>query len=365
MNADNFFRSAGWLIIGVCFTLVIMSLTNRNWMNKECDVLNPAVVVHQLSRNTSASSSSLPASSAGNVCGPVSFMPAFRDASGLGKVLRQLEFRIGAELEVKDGNFSQIFLNEWKTAAEYVLVNIWEKTNAAVENPWRLEALTKLNAAVGLGHVKKFSTCQNTALACAESYPDSHFDFVFLDLQDAEVSLPTAALAQHMHSTYCSTCPPSCMHVLWILSSVSPLPWLLIEVKCAEHPGRAQGVVAKAEAQGGYQRPRLHGRPRRRLFLGLDGANARLPAASSSFVSKQLSQPLGSEEVIIECVRKGCSGSLHGGRLAGAFGCLYTISLLALHVRFSPQLAQLKIAESMQRKTGFPHVFVRLQLAAD
>lgn len=189
MNADHFFRSAGCLIIGVCFTLVFISITNQQWMDTNCDSINvEAIQTHLLHANiTNSTAHDMHSIFDTHHCHAVNYLQPFANVFELAKIINNLDLKSGIEIGTQEGNFTQAFLKEWKKVNEYVLSDEWVVTNKSAGNPKKVLALAKLKSA----SLNGTAICEGTALKCATRYPDLRFDFIFIDTHViTEVGVP-------------------------------------------------------------------------------------------------------------------------------------------------------------------------------
>lgn len=53
-------------------------------------------------------------------------VPTFKRRNELGRIMQSEEFRIGVELGVQKGQYSQVILEDWYDCSEYHLVDLWE-----------------------------------------------------------------------------------------------------------------------------------------------------------------------------------------------------------------------------------------------
>lgn len=212
MDADHFFKSAAWLLVGICFTLVVISIMDRK---SNLRAFNEAH--NQLTGNATAlvpSASDTPAlfgnQSAPAVvhCSPVSYMPTLRTAVDLGRILGQLDMKAGAELGAKDGNFTKLTLSHWKTAELYVLVDEWPVLYGVNhthfhDNHIKEKALAAVKEMVSAQKLKEYQICHNKTTVCAGRFADDSFDFVYLNAHhDDKVSTPSRCpLHCHCHCT--------------------------------------------------------------------------------------------------------------------------------------------------------------------
>lgn len=97
---------------------------------------------------------------------------------------------IGVELGVQEGLFFESVIQKWQTASLYVFVDIWatQKNYADAANLGDNEQLVLMEKTKalgekmkGAGYVSELSFCRNFTTECVRNYPDSYFDFIYVD----------------------------------------------------------------------------------------------------------------------------------------------------------------------------------------
>ena len=114
-----------------------------------------------------------------------SHLPTLKTRDELGSLLESLEFHTGVELGVQRGVFAKSMLDQWKSATEYVLVDLWgHQANyedvANVNEQQQSEIM-----ADAMNRLKEFSdkiqVCKNYTTVCSERFKDGYFDFIYVD----------------------------------------------------------------------------------------------------------------------------------------------------------------------------------------
>jgi heme-degrading monooxygenase HmoA len=115
-------------------------------------------------------------------------MPTFHHRWELGTILQNLDFKIGVELGVQTGAFAFETLKAWKTADEYVLVDIWASqqnytdiANFVDHNAFMALTESRMKDAVAKGWLKQYKMCRNFTSSCVCNFEDLHFDYIFVD----------------------------------------------------------------------------------------------------------------------------------------------------------------------------------------
>ncbi|RYY82653.1 hypothetical protein EON63_12935 [archaeon] len=180
MSLDQIFRSLSFFIIGVCFTIVFMSLMHQtDWMAPDCDVTT-AIESDVNNIHQGHNSTLIPTH-----CSSVSFIPPFANLQGLVSILKSENKKSGVAIRGGNGDIVNTTLSLWKTADEFVVVDTWMKNNtldiSSLESVKRVGIFLQTNY-----HVKNYLVCQNTSSSCAKKYPDEHFDFVLLNYHQAD-----------------------------------------------------------------------------------------------------------------------------------------------------------------------------------
>lgn len=126
----------------------------------------------------------------GRRCHPAAFLPPFRKRQDIGLFLRDAGFKVGVELGVQKGYYTRDLLSQWATAEQYVLVDLWaEQENyldgANVQNnvheQYMREAVDNAQRMQTQGFVQEIVVCRNYTHNCVLDYPDSYFDFIYVD----------------------------------------------------------------------------------------------------------------------------------------------------------------------------------------
>ena len=118
-------------------------------------------------------------------------LPPVRFRDDIGHLLRELGLTgRGVELGVQRGEFTTITLEGWRMCSYFVQVDTWQHlvnyldiANHAqhVQDRFQSEAFKRLQDQISLGHARDGAQCINTTTSCAERYPDSHLDFIYVD----------------------------------------------------------------------------------------------------------------------------------------------------------------------------------------
>ena len=100
-------------------------------------------------------------------------------------VLESESLRVGVELGVKKGEFSQEILSRWPSCSKYVLVDLWTpqvnyKDLANVDQKTHDSFLEKSRENLR-PFQNKLEVCRNYTSVCVHLYPDNFFDFVYVD----------------------------------------------------------------------------------------------------------------------------------------------------------------------------------------
>jgi hypothetical protein len=140
-------------------------------------------------------------------CPPAVWMPPIRHRTDLGYVLKHLgakrgcifillsfcRFRsyeiivflssIGVEIGVEGSLFFESILQKWRIAALYVLVAIrTQPTTNLNEQLKKLENTKAIGERMkAAGFLKEYSICRNFTPDCVKKFPDSFFDFIYVD----------------------------------------------------------------------------------------------------------------------------------------------------------------------------------------
>ena len=124
-------------------------------------------------------------------CAPVRPFPPIRLRLDVGGLLAQLGLVGNAvELGVQRGNFTRVVLEGWKRCTEYVQVDLWrQQQNYAdianlddrLHSMLRETARATLQEMVARGYARAGTQCANYTSVCAQRYPESHFQFVYVD----------------------------------------------------------------------------------------------------------------------------------------------------------------------------------------
>ena len=112
-------------------------------------------------------------------------IPVIDSRDELGRIAEEEGFRIGAELGVKEGNFANTTLHQWKSCHKYVLVDIWAPQVAYSDRANRGQAAQEAVYHAALNttrhHRRKIEVCRNFTTSCAELYADNYFDYIYVD----------------------------------------------------------------------------------------------------------------------------------------------------------------------------------------
>ena len=91
---------------------------------------------------------------------------------------------------MQEGLFFDSVIQQWQTASSYVFVDIWAMQknydDAANFNDKEQMVLMEKAKALGkkwqgAGYVSEISLCRNFTIECVHNYPDSYFDFIYVD----------------------------------------------------------------------------------------------------------------------------------------------------------------------------------------
>jgi hypothetical protein len=112
-------------------------------------------------------------------------IPTFKHRNELGQLLDREGFKIGAELGVQEGRYTEKLLQGWKGVEKYVLVDVWRsqenyKDIANVPNDKQEEYFRTTQ-----NYIKpwtdKIEVCRNWTTVCVNFFPRAFFDFVYVD----------------------------------------------------------------------------------------------------------------------------------------------------------------------------------------
>jgi len=112
-------------------------------------------------------------------------IPSFDSRHELPLILQGEGHEIGVELGVHEGAFATHMLRFWPKCRKYVLVDLWGPLPNYVDlaradqSEYDKRYATTLEAVKPWG--EKIEVCRNTTVACAHEYPESYFDFVYVD----------------------------------------------------------------------------------------------------------------------------------------------------------------------------------------
>ena len=109
----------------------------------------------------------------------------------MGSLLRSLHLSgAAAELGVKDGRFTKEILKGWQQCSEYVQVDLWQprsnyddlaNMNQSMHHTFRIAAKHAMSDMVNLRYAGRGTQCHKSTSACAQQFPDNHFDFIYVD----------------------------------------------------------------------------------------------------------------------------------------------------------------------------------------
>ena len=114
-----------------------------------------------------------------------SYLPTLKTRDDLGSLLESLGFHTGVELGVQRGIFAKSMLDQWKSATEYVLVDLWSH-QANYEDVANVDEQQQSDImADAMNRLKEFSdkiqVCKNYTTVCSERFSDEYFDFIYVD----------------------------------------------------------------------------------------------------------------------------------------------------------------------------------------
>jgi predicted O-methyltransferase YrrM len=114
-----------------------------------------------------------------------SHLPTLKTRDDLGSLLESLGFHTGVELGVQRGIFTKSMLDQWKSATEYVLVDLWSH-QANYEDVANVDEQQQSDImADAMNRLKEFSdkiqVCKNYTTVCSERFSDGYFDFIYVD----------------------------------------------------------------------------------------------------------------------------------------------------------------------------------------
>lgn len=132
-------------------------------------------------------------------------IPPFKYRRDLSDILEVEHFETGVELGVQRGIFAEQILSRWKSAKQYVLVDLWSqqqnyKDRANFENStqatFKKQTLRRMEKFQRRG--TKVEVCQDYTTECATRYRNMKFDYIYVDarhdykgvMQDLEVWWP-------------------------------------------------------------------------------------------------------------------------------------------------------------------------------
>mmetsp|Transcript_13458 Transcript_13458/g.54393 ORF Transcript_13458/g.54393 Transcript_13458/m.54393 type:complete len:249 (-) Transcript_13458:1704-2450(-) len=123
-----------------------------------------------------------------NLCGTQletvpKFLEPIQNRLEIGSRLEREEFKIGAELGVKEGFFARDTLKSWPGATEYVLVDVWATLGnyADVANMGDREVHYESAIRETAPWKEKVRVCRNFTTVCVRNYPDNYFDYIYVD----------------------------------------------------------------------------------------------------------------------------------------------------------------------------------------
>ena len=118
-----------------------------------------------------------------------SFVPTFRKRGDLATIMQEEGgFKVGVELGVQRGHFSDKILTKWTDVVRYILVDTWKHLEhyediANVDN-----SRQEQNYQATLKRLQKYKdkgvtieVCRNFTTACVHNYADEEFDFIYVD----------------------------------------------------------------------------------------------------------------------------------------------------------------------------------------
>ena len=112
-------------------------------------------------------------------------VPTFKTRMELPKILQNEGFKIGIELGVQYGHYSQRMLSKWTNCTEYHLVDVWahQENYEDYANVRQEEQEDIYNTAMKTleAYRDKIHVCRNYTTVCVETYPDDYFDFIYVD----------------------------------------------------------------------------------------------------------------------------------------------------------------------------------------
>eukprot|EP00122_Pirum_gemmata_P000164 Pgem_evm1s139 len=116
-------------------------------------------------------------------CKPI---PTFRHRPELGTILDKEGMTKGVEVGVKQGDFMQATLQNWKGAKEYHLVDLWNhqenykdiaNVKKEVHDQFYRQTLAKTKAFPTVD----FKICRDFSTTCVKNYADYYFDYIYID----------------------------------------------------------------------------------------------------------------------------------------------------------------------------------------
>eukprot|EP00211_Chloroparvula_japonica_P013992 CAMPEP_0119155028 /NCGR_PEP_ID=MMETSP1310-20130426/51538_1 /TAXON_ID=464262 /ORGANISM="Genus nov. species nov., Strain RCC2339" /LENGTH=242 /DNA_ID=CAMNT_0007147615 /DNA_START=299 /DNA_END=1024 /DNA_ORIENTATION=- len=114
-------------------------------------------------------------------------IPTFHHRNELGNILEEEHFLTGAEVGVQQGIFAERTLRTWPSCKKYVLIDLWmhqehyrDSANVPQDEHTarKQQTLERLSPFVEAGIIQ---VCQNFSTTCAKRFPDSFFDYIYID----------------------------------------------------------------------------------------------------------------------------------------------------------------------------------------
>lgn len=112
-------------------------------------------------------------------------IPTYKHRNELGLVLDREGLKIGAELGVQEGSYTQKLLQNWRGMSKYVLVDVWPSQEhyediANVPNDKQEEYFRTTQTNIKPWS-DKIEICRNLTTVCVNFFPHGYFDFVYVD----------------------------------------------------------------------------------------------------------------------------------------------------------------------------------------
>mmetsp|Transcript_37651 Transcript_37651/g.118659 ORF Transcript_37651/g.118659 Transcript_37651/m.118659 type:complete len:268 (-) Transcript_37651:4015-4818(-) len=112
-------------------------------------------------------------------------LPPIKVRAELKGILQKEGKEVGAELGVQLGLYSRTLLEGWPSCKKYVLVDVWANQSNYLDGANVDQKSQDSRYHRTLRHLApwsaKLEVCRNFTHICADNYPNSYFDFVYID----------------------------------------------------------------------------------------------------------------------------------------------------------------------------------------